>query len=280
MPTSIRIRLLLSTLVLVLLGGATCHANKVRDEKAKEQAAIHYDLGVQAMQHCDSRGALTEFQQAIDMDASLAVAYNALGLVHHLSFAQLPEAIAAYQKALQLDPKFTEANTNLGNVYLAQARYEQAIPYFEKALADILYKTPYIAENNLGWCYYKKGEVQLGIDHIRGALVANPRFCLGHRNLGIIYTEMGQPEKALESYAKYAKNCPAKAEAHQLYGMALVKAGEREQAKKELAACAAKAREEEPTDNVKAEERAGDCHRLQDLNVAEACQQYLEALRE
>jgi Tfp pilus assembly protein PilF len=268
-------RLVLLILALPLLSGATCNAK--RDAKLLEQAAIHYDLGVQALQHCDSRGALTELQQAIEMDPHLAVAYNALGLVHHLSFAQLPEAIAAYRKAIELDPKLTEAYTNLGAVYLSQGRYEDAIPMFEKALSDILYKTPYIAENNLGWCYYKKGEVQLGIDHIRSALVANPRFCMGHRNLGIIYSEMGQPDKALENYARYAKNCPAKAEAHQLYGMALVKSGEREQAKKELAACASKAREEEKGDP---EEKVGDCHKLQDLNVAEACQQYLEALRE
>ncbi len=276
MPNRSRISLFALALVsLALLPGATCSSRP--DNKTREQAAIHYDLGVQAMQHCDSRAALTEFKQALELDPALAQAYNALGLVHHLSFAQLPEAEAAYKQALEKDPRFTEAYTNLGNVYLAQARYEEAIPMFEKALSDMLYKTPFIAENNLGWCYYKKGEVQLGVDHIRSALMANPKFCLGHRNLGIIYGELGQQEKAAEAFARYAKSCPAKAEAHQLYGMMLLKLGDREQAKKELTACAAKAREEEPAGP---DARVGDCHQLQDLTVAESCQTYLEALKE
>jgi tetratricopeptide (TPR) repeat protein len=142
---------------------------------------------------------------------------------------------------------------NLGNVYLDQGRYDEAIPLYEKALSDILYKTPYIAENNLGWCYYKKGEVQLAIDHIKSALVPNPKFCLGHRNLGIIYSETKQPERAEQSFCLYAKHCPDVPDARYRCGRALLSSGDTEGARRELAVCVDKGQDQPLGD---------DCRRL------------------
>ncbi|MBI5545541.1 MAG: tetratricopeptide repeat protein, partial [Deltaproteobacteria bacterium] len=123
-----------------------------------------------------------------------------------------------------------------------QGRFDEAIPLYEKALADILYKTPYIAENNLGWCYYKKGQVQEGIDHIKSALVPNPKFCLGYRNLGIILTETHQAEKAISYFALYAKHCPEVADARYRHGRALLGQGDTAAARRELTACVDKGR--------------------------------------
>jgi Tfp pilus assembly protein PilF len=237
-----RIGLWLALVAAPALAGATCSPKP--DKKAQDQAVIHYDLGVQAMQGGDSRQALSEYQKAVELDPSLDLAHNALGLVYHLSFGETDKAIAHYRRALELNPKFSEASTNLGNVYLSLSRYAEAAPLYEKALSDILYKTPYIAENNLGWCYYKRGDVQAGVDHIRSALIGNPKFCLGYRNLGIIYAETGKPDKAVDSYAKYVKSCPDLADAHHRYGTALLEAGDAAGARRELSACAEKGKDE------------------------------------
>jgi Tfp pilus assembly protein PilF len=235
-----------STLALALAlpfaCGATC--SRRPDPRERDQAAIHYDLGVQAMQTRDARTALAEYQKAVELDPDLDLAHHALGLVYHLSFGRLDEAIAHYRKAIEINPKFSEAYTNLANVYLAQGRWGEATELYEKALSDILYKTPYIAENNLGWCKYKKGEVSAGVDHIRSALVVNPRFCLGYRNLGLIYAETGQPEKSVESFGRYAKYCPDSADAHHRLGTALLKISDEAGARRELKTCVEKGGEE------------------------------------
>jgi len=235
-PTS----LALAALALGCLTGATCQP--VPDSKKTDEALLHYDMGVQALQSNDIRMALVEQQKAIELDPACDLAHNALGFLYHLSYGDKDKAIEHYKLALAANPKFSEAMVNLGNVYLDQARYDEAIPLYEKALSDILYKTPYIAENNLGWCYYKKGEVQLAIDHIRSALVPNPKFCLGHRNLGIIYSETKQPEKALQSFAQFAKQCPEVPDARYRHGRALLGAGDQEGARRELGVCVEKAR--------------------------------------
>lgn len=224
------------------MGGATCGPKP--DPKVKEQATIHYDLGIQAQQSGDVRTALNEYQKALADDPDLDLAHNAIGLLLHVSFAKPDDAIVHYRKAIALNPKFSEAHTNLANVFLDQARYEEAAPLYEKALADMLYKTPYIAENNLGWCHYKRGDTRAGVDHIKSALVVNPRFCLGHRNLGIIYAETGQPEKAAEAYRNYVKHCPDTADARHRLGIALLKLADPAAARREIALCVEKGKEQ------------------------------------
>ena len=222
-----------------LLSAATCQ-KKPDDEKQKSAALLHYDMGIQAMENRDTRSALLEEQKALELDPDLDLAHNAIGLLYHVSYGDKDKAIAHYKRALELSPKFSEAATNLGNVYLDQGRYDDAIPLYEKALGDILYKTPYIAENNLGWCYYKKGQVQDAIDHIKSALVPNPKFCLGYRNLGIIYSETNQPEKATSSLGQYAKHCPEVPDAHYRFGRALLTGGDAQGARRELSLCVEK----------------------------------------
>ncbi|MFN7130577.1 MAG: social motility TPR repeat lipoprotein Tgl [Myxococcales bacterium] len=217
-----------------LLTGATCGANRTKN---RDQALTHFDLGVQSMQNGDPRAAIVEFQKAIEYDPELAVAHDALGQLYHLAFQQYDKAAEHYQKAVALNPKFSEAYTNLGNLYQSQGRCAEAIPLYEKALSDILYRTPYIAENNLGWCHYKLGDTQKGIDHIRSALVVNARFCLGYRNLGIIYSEIAQPEKATDAFEKYARYCPDAADARHRYAVQLLRAGDQAGARREFNAC-------------------------------------------
>jgi type IV pilus assembly protein PilF len=236
-----------------VLSGASCKSKP--DEKATEQALLYYDMGIQAMQQNDARAALAQQQKAIELDPDLDLAHNALGVLYHNSYADKEKAIYHYKRALEINPKFSEAYTNLGNVYLSMERYDDAMPLYERALSDILYKTPYVAENNLGWCYYKKGLVQQAIDHIKSALVPNPKFCLGYRNLGVIYTETKQPDKAVASFAQFAKQCPEVADAHYRFGRALLEQSDAEGARRELGLCVEKG---------KGAPAADDCQRLLD----------------
>lgn len=269
--------LLLASLLLAapLLGGATCSSRP--NPKAREQAAIHYDLGVQAMRTCDARGALSEYRKAIELDPELELAHHALGLLYHLSFADSATAVTHYQRAIALQPAFSEAYTNLANVYLDQGRHDEAIGLYEKALSDILYRTPFIAENNLGWCYYKKGEAQTGIAHIRSSLVANPQFCLGHRNLGLIFGEIGEPQKSADAFAQYVKHCPDLPDAHFRYGAALLKLQDVEGARREFQTCSV--RPEQPTANQNSDEQKG-CRKAQEYSTVEECQKYLRLLEQ
>lgn len=56
--------------------------------------------------------------------------------------------------------------------------------------------------------YYKQGEVEKGIDDLKGAISIKPSFGLAHYNLSIFYQEEQNAEKALEHARKAVQNNP------------------------------------------------------------------------
>ncbi len=207
------------------------------DEKTQRAAEIHNDLGVGSLNQGDFQSAYREFEQAVQIDDTLPDAHNGLGLVLHLNYQKLAEAEVQYKRALELRPAFPECHVNLGNLYLDEARYDEAIAQYEIALNDMLYRTPYFAQSNLGWALYKKGETDRAIESVRAAVTSVPTFCQGWRTLGLIYDGTGRTEKACDAFAEFAQFCPAVAEAHQRLGVCRAKLGRTELARVSFAAC-------------------------------------------
>jgi type IV pilus assembly protein PilF len=228
----------------------------VPSEQEQQGALIHHDLGVQAIQSGDVQGALREFQIALDMDPNLAEAHYAMGTLLHLSFGRREQAIEHFNKALAIRPNYSEAKANLANVYLDLGQYDRAIGLYREALNDMLYPTPYIAQGNLGWALYKKGDIRGAVENIRAALIANPKFCQGYRNLGIIYRDRGNLEEACQQFSKYEQACPETADAYYEEGKCLTKRGRRQEAMQAFIQCQAKATNQ-PT-------LKDDCRKLQE----------------
>ncbi len=238
--------------LLAMLGVSCRH---LPSQKEEQGALIHHDLGVQAMQAGEIQGALREFQISLDLDPGLAESHNAIGLLLHVAFQRKDEAIAHFKRALEIRPTFSEARANLANVYLDQGRYDEAIKLYRETLNDMLYPTPFIAQGNLGWALYKKGDLAAGLDQIKAAVIGNPKFCQGYRNLGIIYEETGSIDEACKQFAKYQEACPAVADAYYREGRCLTRKGQREAAIEAFSKCQAKATNEVIKD---------DCRKLQE----------------
>lgn len=210
-------------------------------EKERHGAQIHYDLGLQAQDNGEMKEAYRELEKSISMDPNFPESRNAIGILLHVVFGKHDEAIAHYRKALELRPTFSEAKTNLANVYLDLNRYDEAIALYEEALNDMLYATPFIAQGNRGWALYKKGKVKPAIDSIRAAVTVNPKFCLGFKNLGIIHDETGDTREACRQFGRYREACPEVPDAYLREGVCLAKIGQTAEAKQRLDECAAKA---------------------------------------
>ena len=213
----------------------------VPTEKEKQGAQIHFDLGVQAQQNGSIQEAYSEFEKSLQMDPDFAESHNAMAILLHLSFRKLEDAIEHYRRAIEVRPTYSEAKTNLANVYLDQERYDEAIALYAEALNDMLYPTPFIAQGNMGWAYYKKGETARAIESIKSALTTHPQFCLGYKNLGIIYDETGDPTEACVQFGRYREACPEHADTYLREGVCQAKTGQTEAAKASFALCEEKA---------------------------------------
>ena len=126
---------------------------------------------------------------------------------------------------------------NLGTVYLELGQYEQAIPLFREALNDMAYRTPYIAEANLGWALYKTGDTHAALDHLQSAITTNPKFCLGYKDLGSIYQDQRDLEHACHAFEQFQGECPTVAEASWKLAVCRAKQGDLEGEKKALQDC-------------------------------------------
>jgi len=62
-----------------------------------------------------------------------ALAHFTLGLIEKRR-GHYSQAESSYQRALEIEPRFHEALSNLGNVYLAQKQFDQAISAYERAI--------------------------------------------------------------------------------------------------------------------------------------------------
>ncbi|RKH37833.1 social motility TPR repeat lipoprotein Tgl [Corallococcus sicarius] len=229
-------------LAFVLASAGCAH---VPTEKELRSSEIHYDLGVQAQQHGHVQDALAEYQKALDANPDNPEAHNAMGILLHLSFRRLDEASAHYEKALKLRPTFSDARNNLGNLRLDQGRYDDAIKLYEEALNDMQYRFGFSAQGNLGWALYKKGDTANALQNIKAAVTTNPEFCMGFRNLGIIYDETGKTEEACRQFSHYREKCPEATEAYHREGVCQAKLGQVDAAKKAFAGCEAKAQPNE-----------------------------------
>jgi Tfp pilus assembly protein PilF len=208
--------------------------------------------------------ALEELLKAVELDPNNPDAHNLLGLVwlrkgaeaEELSTrnqclkgeslalekaeadAQFKKAEEQFQKAVQLKPEFSEARNNLAVVMLHFGRYDDAVSLEEKALSNIVYREPYVANGNLGQAYYEKGDMVRAAKALRQALFEQPKFCVGRYRLAKVYYEQKEWDHAAEEIEQVTgdKACPIQ-EAYHLAGMVALRRDNRDKARDMFARC-------------------------------------------
>jgi tetratricopeptide (TPR) repeat protein len=84
--------------------------------------------------------AISNYEKAIKLQPRAAAAYNMIGMAYRFKYNKLgvPEfrekEIAAFQKAVEIDPKNWVALINLATDYYATGQKTKAAPLFKKAL--------------------------------------------------------------------------------------------------------------------------------------------------
>ena len=186
----------------------------VISQKNHDAARIGYDLGIAAFNQGDSREALRSLRTAYSQDPTLPEVHNALGLVYH-SLVKQDAALTHYQRAVALRPQFSEAYNNMGTLLLDMGRHDAAVQAFETALRDILYATPHLAEGNMGWAYYQKGETDLALEHIGNAVATDPQFCRGYQWLARIALDRDDAAQMVAQGQRFVRYCLDNAEVAQ-----------------------------------------------------------------
>ena len=125
------------------------------------------------------------------------------------------KAIEAFTSVIALDPNFSEAYGNRGNVYADKGQYDRAIEDYNKAIGlkwnfstDYDYSLKFtknllaIAYVNRGSAYGEKGHYDRAIEDFNKAISINPNYAGAYNNRGNAYYKKGQYDRAIEDYNK------------------------------------------------------------------------------
>ena len=110
------------------------------------------------------------------------------------------EAVAAYKKALELDPKNEQAALGMGWAYSYQGGYDEAIAAFLKA-AQIDPNVTGEAMDGAAWCYFFKGDMEKTAEHLEKAERAGRNDPRLRGNMA----KVAELKKKQEAYEKYMK---------------------------------------------------------------------------
>ncbi len=207
-------RAILLLIVTVALSLAGCGPSRSEIKKRQEDAKYHYNLAYghfMAPSGNQTEAALREVFTSLELDEANADAHQLLGLILMGRNVYL-EAATHFQRAIELRPNFYEAQNNLGATYLAMERWDDAIAVYDPLVSNMLYAWPAHGHNNLGWAWYKKGNLELARRHFMTAIELKPEFCLAYNNLGIVYIDEGLYDKALRYLERGIKRCAQYAE--------------------------------------------------------------------
>ncbi|MBM4003266.1 MAG: tetratricopeptide repeat protein [Planctomycetes bacterium] len=188
--------------------------------------ALHW-LGMLAWESGDAVNALRLLDAAIRFGPDIAEFHNHRAVVL-TGIGDLPSARQATLRALELDPEFSAAWVNLGNICRdsgdldgAQQACEQAIG-LQPGYAD--------AHNCLGVVLRLQGKLENAIDAYRAALDANPKLVQAWNNLGAALLDQTRYNEAKDCFLQAIELAPQLAVLHANLGRAYRKIGDLQRA--------------------------------------------------
>ena len=125
------------------------------------------------------------FQMAGDLDESIrlyresiavcptADAHTYLGWAYSFQ-GRIDDAIAECEIAIKLDPEFGNPYNDIGVYLMQQEKFDEAIPWLERAKTAKRYEPRHFPYLNLGRVYVTKGMINKALEEFRGVLRINP----------------------------------------------------------------------------------------------------------
>ena len=183
----------------------------------------HNNLGVALNDLGKEDAAIEQFRQAVEINPKYADAQNNLG-IHLHNKGKFEEAILHYEQALAANPDFPDAHNNLSATLYALGRKEEAIAHLRKALEAC--PDHALANANLGTMLLEQGKTDEAIEHFRDALAVRPQWDAAHLGLAHALKRQGNiAEAAVHFDAALAIN-PRNNAAEMELGAALARLGQ------------------------------------------------------
>ena len=178
------------------------------------------------------------FQQAIGKDPRYALAYSGLADCHVLLPVypdlgsnprdELPQALSAARKAVQLDDTLAEAHSSLARALASDLQLSAAVSEFNRAIElNPNYAT---AHQWFGECLQSQGRVEEGLAELKRAQELDPLSLIINSLLGFAFDTAGKSDEAIAQLRKTIEIDPNFWIAHLYFGNVLEHKGQLKEA--------------------------------------------------
>ena len=135
----------------------------------------------QAQMEGDYDRAVELYQSSLDLHPT-AEAHTFLGWTFHFQ-GKIQEAIAECKRAIEVDPDFGNPYNDIGAYLIGLERFDEAIPWLERATTAKRYEPRHFPYLNLGRAYLAKGMINRARELFQKALEIEPRYTPARRAL-------------------------------------------------------------------------------------------------
>jgi tetratricopeptide (TPR) repeat protein len=210
----------------VLWGCATQPPAKTDEMRPPESAQESFSLGNQYLNHGQNEAAVKEFTKALELDPKLSQAYNHRGIAFkRLNHFDL--AMADFNRALELDPKDADSYANRGLICIAQRRFDLALKDFDLAIRyDPQLAMAYWGR---GSALIAKGQRDRAIKDFNKAIELNHNTFEFFLSRGMAYLTAGKTDLALADFKRGVEVNPQRPEGQLLLGIIYFDRGQYEQ---------------------------------------------------
>jgi serine/threonine protein kinase/tetratricopeptide (TPR) repeat protein len=170
--------------------------------------------------------------QALANDPALAEAHPALAYVHMYHTWDWQAAEREFAIAIELNPGYATAHQWYGNFLVVQGRFEESVAAFSKAIALDPLST--LKQAALGWSYYFARRHEEAAAQCRRALEFDAGYWVAHLWLGVALEELGALDEAIREFEEALRLSGRKVASLGYLGHALAIAGRTAEARQVL----------------------------------------------
>lgn len=171
--------------------------------------------------------AISDFAQAIELDAKNFVALNTRGTIY-ITLNEYSKAIRDFTRAIELNPQYAYAFRNRGVAYANLKDYQNSIKDFTRAITlNPEYANAYA---NRGAAYRNINELDAAVDDLTKSIELDPQSYQAFYNRGLVYAALERYQDSVKDFSQVIELNPQLAEAYRLRGITYANLANYEQA--------------------------------------------------